>query len=47
MCIRPDFSKIILSSRDPDVLVVADKQGRLHNGVVLHTNYSEDNQGNF
>ncbi|CAH8528698.1 unnamed protein product [Heterobilharzia americana] len=44
-CIRPvDIQEMFPFEKPPDLLVLADKFGRLHNGIVLRTNLPSQNK---
>nr|CAH8849058.1 unnamed protein product [Trichobilharzia regenti] len=44
-CVRPiDIQEIFAFEKPPDVLVLADKFGRLHNGIVLRANLPDQNK---
>ncbi|CAH8499117.1 unnamed protein product [Schistosoma turkestanicum] len=44
-CIRPvDITEVFSFEKPPDILVLADKTGRLHNGIVLRTNLPGQNR---
>lgn len=44
-CIRPiDSSEMFSFEKPPDILVLADKIGRLHNGIVLRANIPGQNK---
>ncbi|KAK4471240.1 hypothetical protein MN116_004686 [Schistosoma mekongi] len=45
LCIRPnDIQEVFSFEKPPDILVLADKTGRLHNGIVLRANLPGQNK---